>query len=73
MRALCLISGGCKWEVIREEWIEKAKDRPYSLLVRFCQCKYCNDTRATLTSPKDTESFFCIPDKFCTVPMGETK
>jgi hypothetical protein len=66
MRLICLASGGCRWDVIREEWVLPNALRPYSLLVRHHQCRYCLDTKATITSPKTSESFFCIPDKLCT-------
>lgn len=65
MRLLCFASGGCRWNVIKEDWIPPTKDRSYPLLVRYHECAYCKDTKATLTSPKVAESHFCIPDKFC--------
>ena len=66
MRLICVLSGGCKWRVLREEWVPPTPERPYSILARHHECVECLDTKATLTSPKTTESFFCIPDKFCT-------
>ena len=64
MRLLCLVSGGCRWKLIREEWLPTTREQPYSRLVRFHECIYCSDTKATLTSPKVSETFFSIPNKF---------
>ena len=64
MRITCYISGGCRWLLLKEEWIDPTKTRPYSQLVRFHECKYCGDTKATLTSPDSLESRFSIPDRF---------
>ena len=66
MRLWCYASGGCRWKLLREEWLEPNKERPYSVLARYHECIYCMDTKATLTSPKTTESFYCVPDKFLT-------
>ena len=67
MRLMCVMSGGCRWTVVKEEWVNPTKDRPYSLMIRFSECGYCGDTRGTQTSPKDTETFFSIPDKYSVV------
>lgn len=66
MRLLCLVSGGCRWKLLLEEWVHATTTRPYPLLVRYHECIYCMDTKATLTSPKASESLFSIPDKFST-------
>ena len=63
MRLLCLLSGGCKWRVINEEWIRPEPGRPYSMMVRHHECPHCKDTKAVLTSPRDTESLFCVPNR----------
>jgi len=64
LRLICWVSGGCKWRVIKEEWVEPTKDRPFSQLVRHHECVMCLDTKATLTSPRSSESLFCVPDEF---------
>jgi hypothetical protein len=61
---MCIMSGGCKWHTIKEEWIPRAEGRPYSQLVRFSECSICGDTRATLTSPNDAESLFSVPSRY---------
>jgi hypothetical protein len=60
---MCFASGGCKWTVIKEEWIPKTAERPWPQLVRFHECAICHDTKATLTSPDNTESMFSVPNR----------
>jgi hypothetical protein len=62
-RLICLAKGGCRWKVIREDWIPRTPERPWPQLVRFHECELCHDTKATLTSPDNTESMFSIPDR----------
>jgi len=64
MRLACWLTGGCQWVVLKEEWIDKTQERPYSQLVRFYECRCCKDTKATLTSPDDGESLFSVPNEF---------
>jgi hypothetical protein len=54
---------GCRWQQIGEDlWIPgRITKRPYPMLVRFYECLWCKDTKATLTSPDPGESCVSIP------------
>lgn len=65
MRLSCALTGH-PWEIVREEWLQTTRDRPYPLWVNYYHCPRCHDTKATQTSPKPSETFFSVPDKFCT-------
>jgi len=64
VRVACFISGGCRWITLREEWLCPDRDHQFLRLVWFAECKYCSDTRATLTSPRESESLFSIPHRY---------
>jgi hypothetical protein len=68
MKALCWLNLGCRGDVIREEWIERGGAGRHTHLVRFYECRYCQETWATITSPDPRESRYSRPDKFSIGP-----
>jgi hypothetical protein len=61
MRIICIVNGGCRWNLLREEWLRPDADHATVRLLRFEECQYCRDTRATLTSPEMEETRLSKP------------
>ncbi len=62
MRLLCAIQGH-RFHTIREEWIEPTEGRKFTSLLRFDECSFCRDVRATLTNPEDHQSRWSIANR----------
>ena len=73
MRILCLISGGCHFQTLREEWLPPDKHYQYSRLYRVDECPWCHDTRATITSPEPDETRTTLPRRFLDNGRSEVK
>lgn len=63
MKILCVVIGGCRWHVIREEWLPASATYETVRLLRFHECRHCRDTRATITSPKVSETTYAKPHR----------
>ena len=61
MRPLCIVSGGCRFQKIHEEWLAPDKEHHYTRLYRIDECPWCHDTRATITSPEPDEARTTLP------------
>ena len=64
MRVKCYLSGGCKWPTIHAEWLAPDKVHPFTRLLEFQQCPWCNDTRAVLTSPEISDTRMTLPRRW---------
>ena len=55
MRIACIVNGGCRWEPLYEEWLKADFAFKTVRLLRFEECRFCHDTRSTITSPEMEE------------------
>jgi hypothetical protein len=61
MRLKCFIQGGCRFDkILKEEWIRPIDPNDLISLLRFSECIYCKNVRATITHPEDYKSRWSI-------------
>jgi hypothetical protein len=60
---MCFIQGGCKFTTIKEEWLKPKDTSDFTSLLRFDECCYCHDVRATIVHPEDFNSRWSKPSR----------